>query len=151
VPALKNQQHEDYCRYRVAGIDYLDAFEKAGFKRHTSHASRLEHRPDVQARIAEMKAPALKNAQITREWILESLRENAIQAMTPGKTYAPAAANKALEMLGKEMAEKMFVDRVEVGGKNGGPIQTEDMSALTPVERAQRLAAILTAAKPIGN
>jgi len=39
----------------------------------------------------------------------------------------------------------------EVSGKNGGPIQTEDVSALTPVERAQRLAAILAARGTSGD
>jgi len=141
--ALTNQRHEDYCRYRVAGDDYLDAFEKAGFKRNKTHASRLEHRIEIQQRMAEMKAPALKKAQISREWILESLRTNAINAMTPGDTYAPAAANKSLEMLGKEMPERMFVDRVEMSGKNGGPVETRVTSDL---DMAKAIAFILTKA-----
>jgi phage terminase small subunit len=34
-------------------------------------------------------------------------------------------------------------DKHELTGKDGGPIETSDISGLTPVERAQRLAAIL--------
>ncbi|MDP2618611.1 MAG: terminase small subunit [Hyphomicrobiales bacterium] len=34
-------------------------------------------------------------------------------------------------------------DKHELTGKDGGPIETSDVSGLTPVERAQRLAAIL--------
>lgn len=35
-----------------------------------------------------------------------------------------------------------YSDRTEVTGVDGGPIQTDDLSLLTPVERAQRLAAV---------
>jgi len=42
-------------------------------------------------------------------------------------------------------------DKTELTGKDGGPIKTEDVSALTPVERAQRLAAIIAAGQTAGG
>lgn len=48
-----------------------------------------------------------------------------------------------------KLAPKKYGDKVqqEITGADGGPIQTQDVSELTPVERAQRLAAILAAGR----
>jgi hypothetical protein len=40
-----------------------------------------------------------------------------------------------------------LADKSELSGKDGGPIQTEDLTLLTPEERAVRLAALLDQAK----
>lgn len=55
----------------------------------------------------------------------------------------------ALEKIGRHLG--MFVEKHEHTGKDGGPIATEDVTHLTPVERAQRLAAILIAGAARGS
>jgi len=53
-------------------------------------------------------------------------------------------AQAALGMLGKHY--KLFADRTELTGKDGGPIETTD-ATLTDEQRANRIAAILDAAR----
>lgn len=53
-------------------------------------------------------------------------------------------AQTALGMLGKHY--KLFADRTELTGKDGGPIETAD-ATLTDEQRASRIAAILDAAR----
>lgn len=49
---------------------------------------------------------------------------------------------KALELLGKHL--KLFIDRVEHTGKDGGPIEMEEIS---PMEKARRIAFLLNTAE----
>lgn len=89
-------------------------------------ASHLLAEVKVQARIAELTAPiaakAEKDLGLTREWVLEQLKEVVAMAKAaepardaegnPIGEYKTnlAAANKALELIGKE-THQMFVDR----------------------------------------
>lgn len=54
-------------------------------------------------------------------------------------TFDSAGANRSAELLGKHL--KMFTDKLEVGGKNGGPIQHQsvDLSLLTLQEKLELL------------
>lgn len=86
---------------------------------------------NVQSRVAELRAAvtkkAVKKLEISKEWVLGQLVENVAMAKSaepvfdnegnPTGEYKQnlAAANKALELIGKELA--MFVDRREV--RNG--------------------------------
>jgi hypothetical protein len=47
--------------------------------------------------------------------------------------YEGSVANRALELLGKHLG--MFIDRHELAGKDGGPIQTEEVKARDEVAR----------------
>lgn len=57
----------------------------------------------------------------------------------------PLAA-QLLEQVAKEVGNA-FTNRRELTGKNGGPIETDDVSKLTPEQRAERTAAMLAAAR----
>lgn len=92
-------------------------------------ASRMLAEGKVRARIDELTAPIAakveKNLGMTREWVLEQLRQVAAMGMAaepvlnadgqPVGEYKTnlAASNKALELIGKEIAA-MFVDRKEI-------------------------------------
>lgn len=67
------------------------------------------HRPHVKAEINRRLRLLLDKAEITKDWINGQLRLNVLQCLTPGDTFNPNAANKALELLGKE--RRMFTDR----------------------------------------
>lgn len=70
---------------------------------------------------------------ITNEWILGKLKMNAERALqaepmtdSDGKPtgiyrYEGSVANRSLELLGKHRG--MFSDKVELTGKDGGPVQ----------------------------
>jgi hypothetical protein len=86
--------------------------------------SAVRHRPDVSARIgellaeraaqhAEASARAVEELAITKEWVLGKLKENAIKGLKV--EGGSAVANRALELLGKELG--MFIDRAEVTQK----------------------------------
>lgn len=86
----------------------------------------------VAAAIAEGKARRSESLQISAEWVLQRLKDNADRAMqaepvldrhgeeTGEYTYQGAVANRALELLGKHVG--LFGDKVEHTGAAGGPI-----------------------------
>jgi len=86
----------------------------------------------VAAAIAEGKAKTAQKLDISREWILTKLRTNALRSLqeepvydregneTGVFQYAGNVANKALELLGKNVG--MFSDKLEVTGTDGAPI-----------------------------
>lgn len=93
-----------------------------------NNASRLLNDPLVKARISALRAAvteaATKQLSIDKTWVLTQLVENVAMAKqaepvldregkpTGEYTQNLAAANRALEMIGKELG--MFVDRKEV-------------------------------------
>lgn len=67
---------ETFCQlYAAGGITATEAYRKAGFspRNASSGANRLLQRPEVQARIAELQAPALERAALTISEALEHL------------------------------------------------------------------------------
>lgn len=139
MPALKNARHELFAQGVVKGLCGKDAYLKAGFTAKADNiavaaASRLLATVSVQERVNELKDKAAVKAVLTREWVLERLMRNARLAMgeEPMKVkirkpksdevielevHRPdaAAANKALELLGKVRELGLFVERVETG------------------------------------
>lgn len=137
MPQLENVRHEKFARLVAAGEPASKAYVDAGYAASTdrsaeSAGSRLLSNVEVAARIAEIRAEleqaAQKAATVTKEWIVEKLRENALRAMqaqpvtdskgnpTGEYTYQGSVANRALELLGKEIG--MFVERTENLNKN---------------------------------
>jgi phage terminase small subunit len=128
MPILPNQRHERFAKHIVAGNTAAESYRHAGFKCGTessvySSASKLQRHPQVAQRIAELKERAAQRTVVDRSYVLDKLRENMERAMQAepvrgpdGKErgeyqYAGAVANRALELLGKELG--MFIDRSE--------------------------------------
>jgi hypothetical protein len=100
----------------------------------------------VRARVAQLQAEiaerAVEIATIDKSWVMRRLKENVERAMSiesvlDGKgdpkgvyKYQGSVANRALELLGKELG--MFIDRNEV--------KTSMEIRLEPMTRAERLA-----------
>ena len=66
---LANPRHEAFARIRARGATQVNSYEAAGYRRNTSLASLLAHRPEVEARIA---------------WLAQ--RETTLAAATPEST-----------------------------------------------------------------
>jgi len=108
---------------------------RAGYSEHTadSQGSRLLKNAKVCTAIAAKQAERAGKSELTTEWIIERLIENANRAMeaepardAAGKpigiyTYQGNVANKALELLGKHRG--IFLDKVQMTGQDGGPLQ----------------------------
>ncbi len=138
MPVLKNPKHERFAQELARGSSAAAAYETAGFKPSRPNASRLQHDENVRQRVAEILAhkekitekateKAIENAALSKEWVLERLMSNVERSMqeepviiggkaTGEYTYNGAVANRALELLGKEMG--MFIDRSAVTNVN---------------------------------
>lgn len=132
MPVLKNPKQERFAQNIAAGMQVSKSYWDAGYNG-TPHSvnvasAKLRARQDVKDRINELlerrshvAEQSVSKTAITREWVLEHLILNvqrSMQIIPPTKDggmfrYEGSVANKALELLGKEVG--MFVDRKEVG------------------------------------
>ena len=125
---------QEYIRSDSKSAAYRKAYncQTAQPKTVNQCASKLLTNPNVQFRIEQLKAEVMRKTTLSRSWVLEHLMEHA--AVCLGKkrikvskasrdgdvhevevtAHDASAANRALELLGKEAG--MFVDRREVGG-----------------------------------
>lgn len=144
---------DEYFRsfIELGRYDNTWAAKEAGYSAKAAKqiGSTIRARPDVQAAIVERQLLVAARVDLNREWVVNALMTNAMACLTPGDTHNPAAANKALELLGKEC--QMFADRHELTGRNGGPIETKlDLTGL-PDDDLQNLADILGRAAVAGG
>lgn len=130
---LKNSKWEEFARLSAAGYSRGDAYAAAGFEPKSKsvaskRGSALAGRPEIRSRIVELEdelnANTLARAGVDREWVLKELRANVArsteaipvrdrQGRETGKfTFNAAGANRALELLGKELG--LFVERFSV-------------------------------------
>jgi hypothetical protein len=94
MPLLENVHHEAFARARAKGARLDDAYEDAGFTPGRGHASRLAKRPDVAARIAELKLLEAGVERASSPVIIAALLQLALD-----KEISPAAAREARLML----------------------------------------------------
>jgi phage terminase small subunit len=138
MPALDNSKHERFAQLVAGGATYTDAAQTVGYseKRAASQGSVLAKNRKIAERIAELRErvadQAASSAGISKGWVLERLVENANRAMqaeavrdkdggTTGEyRYEGSVANKALELIGKELG--MFVEKKEVLNTHQGTI-----------------------------
>lgn len=130
MPALPNARHEAFVRGLALGKTADQAYEDAGYKRNRKNAARLKANEDIGKRLRELNEGAAKRVTLDKAWVLERLMRNAAVALgdqtvklkmrKKGETdivevethlHDAAAANRALELLGKELG--MFVERSE--------------------------------------
>lgn len=134
MPILLKHQHELFAREVVAGRSNPDAAELVGLSR--VYGSTLAANEEVAARIAELReeqergrkiavAMAVQKTGVSKAWVIEKLKQNVERAMqiqpvldpetgapTGVYVYEGGVANKALELIGKELG--MFTQRVDV-------------------------------------
>lgn len=117
-----NPKQEKFIEEYLVDFNGTQAAIRAGYSRKTaaSQASDLLKLPHVSEALArarkEQKANSTQRAEtneLTRQWVLDSLRANAIDAIADSNERKDrTAANRALELLGKEIG--MFKDRSEI-------------------------------------
>jgi hypothetical protein len=136
MPVLTNPRHEQFAALIAGGMRPAKAYSAAGFAGQgaAQSASRLAKTPVVAARIAELRqdlsSSTVQRAVVDRAWVLARLRENVERSMQvvevnirSGKPtgvfkYDGMVANRALELLGKELG--MFRDAVDLTQKWDG-------------------------------
>ena len=136
--SLRNPRYERFAYGLAEGKPAYQAYIDAGFAKAgaAQSASRLlkSQRAGIRERVAEILQEreqidaegtklAIERTAIDKEWVIERLRENVERAMqaqpvldragnpTGSYVYNGAAANRALELLGKKLG--MFIERRE--------------------------------------
>lgn len=127
MPVLKNTRHEQFVQLVAAGVTPTKAYVAAGFSEGgaAQGAYRLFKNEQIQARVNELRNPivnaAIQRAAVDRAWVLTGLKKNYERAMqeeavldregneTGEYTYEGSVANRALELIGKELG--MFVEQ----------------------------------------
>lgn len=121
VPMLLKHRHELFAQGLAKGLGIGAAYVAAGYKPSPAAATRLSKNVKLQGRVAELQAASAERATVTRQWVLERLKENVERSMqaapvldhdgnpTGEYKFAGNAANRALELLGKELG--MFAQR----------------------------------------
>jgi phage terminase small subunit len=124
MPALANAKHERFAQELAKGKTQIEAYRLAGYKPDDGAAARLSGNVRVQERVKEITERAATRAEVSKSWVMERLMRNAQMCLgeepliVPGSEEGegevqfrrdPAAANQALQLLGKELG--MFVDR----------------------------------------
>lgn len=135
---LHNPRHEKFASLIATGVPIGQAYVNAGYSSigagPSGHA--LLRKPLVAARVNELKElchiSKYQAHELNREWVLTRLMENASAALrgepkrnakgedTGERIYDRAAANRALELLGKECG--LFKDTVDHNVKWDGDL-----------------------------
>lgn len=132
MTALSNPKHERFAQELAKGKSADESYALAGFSPNRGNASVLKHKQNILDRVTEIlderesihaqaTAEAIKSTALTKAWVIETLMDNVAKAMQAKAMtnddgepigeyqYQGSVANKALELLGKEIG--MFVDR----------------------------------------
>jgi hypothetical protein len=120
--ALENARHEKFARLTAEGLGRKEAYFGAGYsqdanpKGAANRGSALYRRVEIKARVTELqealRAQSLEATGLSRQWVLDELKNNAALAIAGDKKDL-AARNKTLELIGKEQG--MFKDQLQIG------------------------------------
>lgn len=146
MAALKNARHEHFAHLVAKGTSARQAYIAAGYSENGADqsSSKLLKKTEVAARVAEIRetimSRAIEKTGIDKAWVLDQLVEVVKMAKqaepvtdhegNPTGEYKQnlAAANRALELIGKEL--EMFVDRKEIRTGPLDQLPRDDLKAL---------------------
>jgi len=112
---LQNAKQELFAQMVAKGVSQTEAAKTAGYSEKTAceQGSRLARNVQIKARIEELRHRGAEQAvaaiAIDRAWVIQKLVGIA-ETCTSKHHYAPQAANKSLELLGKDLG--LFRDYV---------------------------------------
>jgi hypothetical protein len=102
MPPLKNSRHEAFAIAVAKGQTSVQAYEDAGYSRDAVMAYRLTKRPEVRARIDELKAKIEEQTIISKAQVMTHVGEMALGKPTDKLTHKVklAALQTAGDFLG---------------------------------------------------
>lgn len=109
-----------FVREYLVDLNASHAAQRAGYSKKTARSIGWEllRKPEVAEAMREAMSTRAERTEITADWVLRRLREEADKS--EGDTTQSARV-QALQLLGKHLG--MFVDRQELTGRNGGPVE----------------------------
>jgi hypothetical protein len=150
---LVNHKWELFVQNMMRGQGVNLAYQNAGYDLSPGNASRLKGRQEVKERLQFLILEAAKDTVIDPHWVRRKLKKLVDLTLAtemqrdgtvkPTATTNFSAANRALELLGKDLS--MFKERIELGGQVQ-VLNTELLRKLTPEERAQMREMLVVAA-----
>lgn len=137
---LKNARHETFVQELLKGKTLETAQVAAGFKRNKANAGRMKARPDVAARLAELKErvadKVTSEVAIDAAWVLRKAAELHAKAL---EEKALSVAKGALDIIGKHVDVQAFREQVQHSGlieyKN---LSDEEIAARIAAHEAER-------------
>lgn len=143
MPALSNPKHERFAQALAKGETATAAYVIAGYEDNEGNAGRLNRNEQVQARVAEILERAAMRAEITVAGISERLLMIADRGEKLAEASGLSVARASLMDVAK--LNGLVVDKREMFGKGGGPIEYTNM---TEAEIDARLAALAGGSEP---
>lgn len=121
---LRNAKHEAFAQALARGETADAAYVSAGYKENRGNAIRLKTNERVAARVEEIVAAVSEKAEWTAADRLEALKRISTASERGDPRVAVSAIAEANKMQGSHAPTKQ-----EHSGPNGGPIQTEEVTA----------------------
>lgn len=137
MPALTNPKHERFAQALAKGETADAAYVSAGYEENRGNATRLKANESIEARVAEILERAAMRAEITVAGISERLLMIAEKGERLAEASGLSVARASLMDVAK--LNGLVVDRKELAGRNGGPIEYAN---LTEDEVNARIAAL---------
>src|SRR5262245_52928479 len=109
MPLLPNNKHELFAQGLAKGLSADAAYEQASYRPNRGNAARLKANESISGRVKELQEAAAAKAMVTKQWVLDHLKEVVERAMQ--YTFQASGAIRALELIGKELG--MFTGRRE--------------------------------------
>jgi hypothetical protein len=143
MTVLANHRRELFTQLLFQGFPAVDAYEKAGYKRHDGNACTLANHPEVLARLAEIRGEQgwpvgtraiAARANVTVETLIDDSEKVFQRAMEIGQL---SAANTAIK--GKGILSGKWIERAEVGTPGEYETMTDDELERQIMERVARL------------
>jgi hypothetical protein len=133
MPVLDNHRRELFTQLLFQGFPAVDAYEKAGYKRHDGNACTLANHPEVLARLEEIRGE--------QSWPLGTraivARANVTVETSMMEIGQLSAANTAIK--GKGILSGKWIERAEVGGPGEYEALNDDELERQIMERVARL------------
>lgn len=134
MPILENSRHEIFAQELAKGATADEAYQLAGYSENRGNATRLKANESVLKRVAELKEAAAVRARKSMDDILEQLDDDRKFAR---EMEAPSAAIQATMGQAKLLGyDKQLIEHT---GKDGGPIETADLSDMETIKRMRFL------------
>ncbi len=129
MPPLPNPRHESFAQSRANGASFDDAYEDAGFIHGHRHGARMAQRPDIAARVAELRAERADLADAATPSVIAFLLRMAKAAeadVSPASLREVRLTLLEVERLRGEMARQRHSERpsayaFEMGNEKSTP------------------------------